>query len=121
MPGSQASRRADPSQPPLDSQESIRGCQYTADRYQAALAAHGVTCSMSRSGNCLDNAMAESFFATLKAELVDAHTWPTRATARRAIFEWLDVWYNRQRRHSALGFHSPVTWEEQLLLHDHTG
>ncbi len=93
-----------------------RGCQYTAEAYQETLAAHGVTASMSRAGDCLDNAMAESFFATLKAELVDARRWPTRAAAQQAIFEWLEVWYNRQRRHSALGYHSPVTWEEQVLL-----
>lgn len=90
-----------------------RGCQYTADRYQAVLAAHGVKSSMSRSGNCLDNAMAESFFATLKAELVDRQRWPTRAAARRAIFEWLEVWYNRQRRHSALRYLSPAAFEER--------
>lgn len=93
-----------------------RGGQYTATAYQAALAAHGITCSMSRAGECLDNAMAESFFSTLKAELVEAHHWPTRAAARQAIFEWLEVWYNRQRRHSALAYRSPVNFEEQLLL-----
>ena len=68
-----------------------RGCQYTAAAYQAALAARGIVCSMSWAGECRDNAMAESFFATLKAELVDARTWPTRAAARLAIFEWLEV------------------------------
>ena len=71
---------------------------------------------MSRSGNCLDNAVAESFFATLKAELVDAQIWPTRAAARTAIFEWLEVWYNRQRRHSTLVYRTPVAHEEQRLL-----
>lgn len=89
-----------------------RGCQYTADRYQTVLTAHGVRCSMSRSGNCLDNAMAESFFATLKSELIDRQVWPSRRAARRAIFEWLEVFYNRQRRHSALGYHSPAAFEE---------
>jgi len=93
-----------------------RGCQYTAAAYQAILTAHDVTASMSRSGDCYDNAMAESFFATLKAELVDAQRWPTRAAARQAIFAWLEVWYNRQRRHSALDYRSPVAHEEQLLL-----
>jgi len=95
-----------------------RGCQYTAAAYQAALAARGLTVSMSRAGECRDNAMAERFFATLKAELVDARTWPTRAAARLAIFEWLEVWYNRQRRHSALGYRAPVAYEGQLLLQD---
>ena len=93
-----------------------RGCQYTAAAYQEALAALGLTASMSRSGDCYDNAMAESFFATLKAELVNTQRWPTRAAARRAIFEWLEVWYNRQRRHSALNYSSPVAHEEQMLL-----
>lgn len=96
-----------------------RGCQYTAAAYQARLAAHAIVCSMSRSGDCLDNAMAESFFATLKAELVDARIWPTRAAARTAIFEWIEVWYNRQRRHSALAYRPPAVFEELLLLSDH--
>jgi len=97
-----------------------RGSQYTAASYRAALATPGVTVSMSRAGECLDNAMAERFFATLKAELIDTGTWPTRAAARLAIFEWIAVWYNRQRRHSALGYRAPVVYEEQhlLLLHD---
>ncbi len=93
-----------------------RGGQYTAAAYQAILAAHGVVCSMSRAGECLDNAVAESFFATLKAELVDTRPWPTRAAARTAIFEWIVVWYNRQRRHSALGYRAPVAYEEGRVL-----
>ena len=93
-----------------------RGCQYTAATYRAALATVGATASMSRSGDCLDNAMAESFFATLKAELVEDRVWPTRAAARTAVFEWLEVWYNRQRRHSALNYQPPVTFEENVLL-----
>ena len=93
-----------------------RGCQYTAAAYRARLAERGITCSMSRSGECLDNAMAESFFATLKAELADAGPWPTRAVARTAIFEWIEGWYNRQRRHSALAYRTPVAHEEQHLL-----
>ena len=60
--------------------------------------------------------MAESFFATLKAEVGDARLWPTQAAARQAIFEWLEVWYNRQRRHSALGYQPPATFEEDVLL-----
>jgi putative transposase len=84
--------------------------------YRSRLFARGITCSMSRAGECLDNAMAESFFSTLKAELVEAHHWPTRAAARLAVFEWREVWYNRQRRHSALAYHSPVNFAEQLLL-----
>jgi transposase InsO family protein len=93
-----------------------RGCQYTAVAYRTRLAAHGVTCSMSRSGECLDNAMAESFFATLKAELVDRRRWPTRAAAKTALFEWMEVFYNRQRAHSALAYQSPANFEEAMLL-----
>jgi len=106
--------------PPGLVQHTDRGSQYTAAAYRAALAARGVTASMSRAGECLDNAMAESFFATLKAELVDIRTWPTRAAARQAIFEWIEVWYNRQRRHSALASRAPVAHEAQhwLLLQD---
>ena len=70
----------------------------------------------SRSGECLDNAMAESFFATLKAELVGARAWPTRAAARTAIFEWVEVFCNRERTHSALAYRAPVTFEEDVLL-----
>lgn len=88
-----------------------RGCQNTADAYQAVLAAHGITPSMSRVGDCYDNALAESFFATFKGELVDTQPWPTRRMARQAIFEWLEVFYNRQRRHSALGYRSPAAFE----------
>ncbi len=91
-----------------------RGSQYTAAAYRSQLAARGVTCSMSRTGDCLDNAMAESFFATLKAELVDTNRWPTRAAARTAIFEWIEVFYNRQRAHSALGYRSLAAHELAL-------
>ena len=88
-----------------------RGCQYTARAYQAVLATHGVICSMSRAGDCYDNALAESFFGTLKAELVHGQCWPTRRVARLALFEWIEVFYNRQRRHSALGYFSPAQFE----------
>jgi len=93
-----------------------RGGQYTAAVYRAILASSGVTASMSRAGECLDNAVAESFFATLKAQLIDPQAWPTRAAARTVIFAWIEVWYNRQRRHSALGYRAPVAHEEQHLL-----
>ena len=91
-----------------------RGCQYTAHAYQARLASHGITASMSRAGDCYDNAMAESFFATLKAELIDARPWSTRRGARQAIFEWVEIFYNRQRSHSALDYQSPVAFELAL-------
>jgi transposase InsO family protein len=90
---------------------SDRGSQYTAGAYQAVLAAHGIRCSMSRKGDCWDNAMAESFFATLKRELMPKEGWPTKEEARAAVFEWIAVYYNRQRRHSSLGYRSPVEFE----------
>lgn len=93
---------------------SDRGSQYAAHGYQALLAAHGMTCSMSRPGNCWDNAVVESFFATLKRELVDDADWATRDEARTAVFEFIEVWYNRERRHSSLGYLSPVAYERQL-------
>jgi len=90
-----------------------RGSQYTATSYQALLAVHGVTASMSREEALrYDNAMAESFFATLKTELIDRQAWPTRRHARQAIVEWIEGFYNRQRLHSALGYLSPVDVEE---------
>lgn len=91
-----------------------RGSQYTAGDYQALLCAHGVTASMSRTGDCYDNALAESFFATLKTELIDRQPWPTQRAARQAIFEWIEGFYNRQRLHSALGYQSPAAFEEGL-------
>jgi len=91
---------------------SDRGCQYTASAYQAVLREHGITASMSRSGEPLDNAVAESFFATLKAELVNDRIWETREQAAQAIFEWIEVFYNRQRLHSSLGNRAPAQFEE---------
>jgi transposase InsO family protein len=91
-----------------------RGSQYTASDYQTILLTHDITASMSRSGDCYDNAMAESFFATLKTELIDRQPWPTRRAARQAIFDWIEGFYNRQRLHSALGYQNPVAFEEDL-------
>jgi transposase InsO family protein len=91
---------------------SDRGSQYASARYQALLASHGITCSMSRRGNCWDNAPMESFFATLKKELVYQRRYATRAEARRSVFEYIEVFYNRERRHSALGYVSPCAFEE---------
>ena len=93
---------------------SDRGVQYASGAYQAVLQRHGIICSMSRVGNCWDNAVVESFFATLKAELVQAARWPTRAAAHRDLTEYLDRWYNHQRRHSALGYRSPAAYERAL-------
>ena len=88
-----------------------RGSQYTATAYQAVLEAHQVTASMSRAGNCSDKALAESFFATLKTELIETRPWPMRRAVQHAVFEWIEVFYHRQRRHSALSYRSPVAFE----------
>ncbi len=90
---------------------SDRGSQYASHRYQQRLRHHGITCSMSRKGNCYDNAVAESFFATLKRELVDRQRWPTHGHLKLAVFEYVEVFYNRHRRHSTLGYLSPVDFE----------
>ncbi len=94
-----------------------RGCQYTARAYQAVLDQHGITPSMSRAGNCYDNALAESFTATIKSELVARTHWPTREEARAAVFEWITVFYNRQRRHSRLGDQTPAGFEAAIAEH----
>jgi putative transposase len=94
---------------------SDRGSQYTAALYQAVLAAHGAVASMSRKGDCWDNAVAESFFATLETELILEADWATRAEARTAIGEFIEAWYNRERRHSSLGYRSPVEFELLVL------
>ena len=93
---------------------SDRGSQYTSGAYRAALAAHGMSASMSRKGDCYDNAVAESFFSTLEFELLMKSDWHTRSEARRALFRYIETWYNRRRRHSTLGYVSPATYEEQL-------
>lgn len=94
---------------------SDRGSQYACGDYQALLAAHGVVPSMSRKGDCWDNAVAESFFATLERELIAPNDWHTRDEARRAIFRYIETWYNRERRHSTLGYVSPSRYEEQIV------
>ena len=91
---------------------SDRGCQYTSTRYREELAAQGITVSMSRKGNCWDNAVAESFFATLKTELVYRRTWRTRLELRSAVFEYIEVFYNNQRLHSSLGYVTPAAYEQ---------
>ena len=93
---------------------SDRGSQYASEHYQLLLARHGITCSMSRRGNCWDNAPMESFFASLKKELVHDADFATRAEARLALFEYIEVFYNVQRRHSSLGYVSPVEYEQSL-------
>lgn len=92
---------------------SDRGSHYASTTYRALLAAHGAVSSMSRRGDCWDNAVAESFFATLEHELLADTAFASHADARYAIFEFIEVWYNRQRRHSSLNYVSPVQYEEQ--------
>lgn len=94
---------------------SDRGGQYASEEYQALLDAHGALVSMSRKGNAYDNAPMESFFATLKAELVHRRHYRTRAEARADIFEYIETFYNRRRRHSALGYLSPLEFERRAI------
>lgn len=93
---------------------SDRGSQYASEAFQKLLRDHGITCSMSGTGNCYDNASMESFFATLKKELVHQQDYQTREEARRSIFEYLEVFYNRERLHSALDYRSPSAFEEAV-------
>jgi putative transposase len=90
---------------------SDHGCQYTSWAFGQRLQEAQILPSRGRVGDCFDNAVAESFFATIKVELLDRRVWPTRAAARLAIFEYIAVWYNRQRRHSTLGYVSPADYE----------
>jgi putative transposase len=92
---------------------SDHGCQYTSFAYGRRLHASGLIASMGTVGDALDNAVAESFFATLECELLDRHPWPTRAGLRTAIFDFIEVFYNRQRRHSTLDYASPINYEQQ--------
>jgi transposase InsO family protein len=92
---------------------SDRGSQYASADYQRTLTAYGIVGSMSRRGNCWDNAVAESFFATIKVELVHDTDWTTRGEARGEVFEYLEGFYNGQRRHSTLGYLSPLAFEQQ--------
>jgi putative transposase len=90
---------------------SDRGSQYASEHYQRLLEAEGITCSMSRRGDCWDNAPMESFFATLKKELVHHEDYETRDEAKASIFDYIEIFYNRQRRHSTLGYLSPADFE----------
>ena len=92
---------------------SDRGVQYASNEFRGLLKTHAIQCSMSRKGNCWDNAVAESFFHSLKVELVHGKLYATRQEAKTAIFEYIEVFYNRQRRHSHLGYLSPIDFEKQ--------
>ena len=90
---------------------SDRGVQYASGAYQDLLAGRGIEPSMSRTGNCWDNAVTESFFSTTKRELTHHESYATREEARRSLFEYIEVFYNRQRLHSTLGYRSPAEYE----------
>ncbi|MFI8900615.1 IS3 family transposase, partial [Streptomyces virginiae] len=90
---------------------SDRGSQYTSQAFAALAAGHDIRLSVGRTGVCWDNALAESFFATLKNELVSQRRWHSRAVARSAIFDYIEGWYNTRRLHSSLGYRSPAEYE----------
>ena len=92
---------------------SDRGVQYRGHEYQAALQNYGIRCSMSRTGNCWDNAVMESFFSRLKVELIYAEQYQTIDEVRSGVFEYIEMFYNRNRRHSAIGYMSPIDFEQQ--------
>ena len=93
---------------------SDRGVQYRGNEYQETIKAHGMRCSMSRKGNCWDNAVMESFFSRLKVELIYAENYRTVEEARAGIFEYIEMFYNRVRRHSSIGYVSPHEYEQQF-------
>jgi putative transposase len=96
---------------------SDRGATYASSQYQQLLKQHQLVCSMSRKGECLDNAVAESFFSSLKTELVDHKDYHSKQEAKQSLFEYIEVFYNRRRRHSYLDYVSPVEFERQLDYH----
>ncbi|MDQ3980019.1 MAG: integrase core domain-containing protein, partial [Actinomycetota bacterium] len=91
---------------------SDQGCRYTSLAFGRALRAGGVSGSMGTAGDCFDNALAESFFATLQTELLDRHIWSTRRQLEAAIFDFIEAFYNPSRRHSSLGYLSPNNYEK---------
>ena len=90
--------------------------QYTSEQFQRLMADHGITCSMSRSGNVWDNAAMESFFSSLKTERTARKVYRTRDNARADVFDYIERFYNPRRRHSTLGYMSPVEFEEKAML-----
>ncbi|MET9595634.1 IS3 family transposase [Streptomyces sp. NPDC006516] len=93
---------------------SDRGCQYTSQQFAVLAAKFGIRLSVGRTGPCWDNALAESFFSTIKRELLGTSAWPSRAAARTAIFDFIEGWYNLHRLHSGLGYLSPAEYETAL-------
>ena len=90
---------------------SDRGSQYASHDYQEELATNGMICSMSRKGDCWDNAVAESFFGTIKQELINRKPWPTKPLAKKAITEYIACFYNSWRKHSSIDYKSPIEYE----------
>ena len=95
---------------------SDRGVQYAATTYQAALDDNNIVCSMSRKGDCWDNAVSESFFGTLKTELINRHSWSTRREAKNAVVDYIESFYNPHRLHSSLGYVSPIEFERMHII-----
>ena len=95
---------------------SDRGCQYTSTQYANLARDLGVILSVGRKGQCWDNAVAESFFSTVKTELIHRRTWQTRKAATSAIFDYIEGWYNTRRRHSTLGYLSPTQYEASIAV-----
>jgi transposase InsO family protein len=93
---------------------SDRGCQYTSKDFRDLAAGLGVTLSLGRTGQCWDNALSESWFSAYKTELIHTRSWPTKASARRATFDYIERWYNLRRLHSSLGYRSPAAYEATL-------
>jgi putative transposase len=96
---------------------SDHGCQYTSYAYGKRCVENGLVPSMGTVGDAYDNAMAESFFATLEREVLDRRRFKNQSEAKTAIFEWLEGWYNPHRRHSSLGYRSPMNYERHALAH----
>ena len=96
---------------------SDRGCTYASEDYQRMLDAHGITCSMSRRGNCYDNAVMEAFFSSLKSEMADR--FESCGVAKMELFDYIEVFYNQRRRHSTIGYLSPAVFERQASARAH--
>ncbi|MFI1382928.1 transposase [Embleya sp. NPDC020886] len=99
---------------PIRTRPPDRGCQYTSREFSLPASEFGIRLSVGRTGQCWDNALAESFFATLKNDLGADRRWPSRTAARAAVFEYVESWYNLRRLHSSLGYRSPVEYEAAL-------
>ncbi|WP_229868987.1 integrase core domain-containing protein, partial [Streptomyces chryseus] len=113
LPGASSLRTApDPQQP--DIAVRLEEAQYTSQQFASLAAEFDIQLSVGRTGQCWDKALAESFFATIKRELLGTKPWPSRTLARTAIFEWIESWYNLQRLYSSLGYRSPAEYETAL-------